>query len=159
MPIIKKPCPHFNARPLGTGVSLIVLHADAAKSEAGTIAWLNDPASKVSYHYLIGRDGRVYSFVRDELRAWHAGISTFDGVANCNDYSIGVSFSNDQKGELFPTAQVDAGVALCAVLCNRHAIGVSRITTHSAISPGRKFDPGPLFPLTAFLVRVGGVLP
>ena len=159
MSLIKRPTPHFNARPPGSGVSLIVLHADAAKSEAGTISWLADPASKVSYHYLIGRTGSVYQFVRDEMRAWHAGVSSFQGKPNCNDYSIGVSFSNDQKGEPFTEKAIDAGVALCAVLCARHGLGVEHITTHAIISPGRKTDPGPLFPMTAFLERVDAVLP
>lgn len=159
MPLIKKAAPHFNARPLGVAVSAIVLHADASKSEAGTIAWFSDPTSKVSYHYLLGRDGRVYSFVADADRAWHAGVSVFNGISDCNDYSIGVSFSNDQKGELFPPVQIDAGVALCAMLCGRHGIAVNRITTHAAVAPGRKVDPGPNFNLTAFLARVGAVLP
>lgn len=157
MPIIVKPSPHFSARP--SPISAVVIHADAAKSEVATIGWLADPTSKVSYHYLIGRDGRVYQFVLDFQRAWHAGVSTFNGVPNCNDYSIGVSFSNDQKGEPFPPVQIDAGVALIAMLCGRHGIGVSRITTHAAIAPGRKFDPTALFPLAPFLARVGAVLP
>jgi len=159
MSILKRPTPHFNARPAGSGVSLVVLHADAAKSEGSTIGWLNDPASKVSYHYLIGRDGTVYQFVADELRAWHAGVSTFNGVPNCNDYSIGVSFSNDQVSEPFPLVQIDAGVALVAMLCGRHKLAVDRITTHAVIAPGRKKDPGPKFQLTSFMTRVGAVLP
>lgn len=159
MPIIKKPTPHYNTRPAGTKPDLIVLHADAGASDAGTISWIADPSSKVSYHLFVGRDGRVYRFVEDDLRAWHAGASSFAGIPDCNDYSIGVSFANNQTGELFPTVQVDAGVALVSWLCARHGIGVSRITTHAIISPGRKHDPGPNFPLTAFLARVGGVLP
>lgn len=158
-PIVQKPSPHKNARPPGAGISLIVLHADAAKSEAGTIAWLADPSSKVSYHYLIGRDGTVYQFVPDVARAWHAGVSSFEGKPNCNDYSLGVSFSNDQKGEPFTDAAIDAGVALVATLCERHALAVERITTHAVIAPGRKHDPGPKFPLAAFVARVAAVLP
>lgn len=159
MGIIKRPTPHYNARPGGTLIDLIVIHADAGKTDAGTIGWIGNPTSKVSYHYLIGRDGRVYQFVADDMRAWHAGVSVFNGEANCNDYSIGVSFCNDMAGELYPTGQVDAGVALVSVLCGRHSIPVDRITTHAVISPGRKHDPGSLFPLTPFLARVGAVLP
>lgn len=159
MPIIQKPTPHFNSRPLGVKADCLIIHADAGKSDEGTIGWIGSPTSKVSYHYLIGRDGRVYQFVPDAMRAWHAGVSTFNGVPNCNDYSIGVSFANDQAGERFAPVAVDAGVALCAMLCGRNGIGISRITTHAIVSPGRKHDPGPLFPWLPFLARVGAVLP
>lgn len=159
MPLIVRPTPHSNHRPAGVLADAIILHADAGKSDAGTIAWLNDPTSKVSYHLLVGRDGRVYRFVADEMRAWHAGVSVFEGRPNCNDYSIGVSFCNDQTGELFPPVQVDAGVALVAMLCGKHSIPVTRITTHAIISPGRKHDPGPNFNFAAFTARVGAVLP
>jgi N-acetylmuramoyl-L-alanine amidase len=159
MTIIQKPTPHHSVRPVGAPINCIIVHADASKSEASTIAWLADPASKVSYHYLIGRDGRVYQFVPDERKAWHAGVSVFNGQPDCNRYSIGVSFANDQVGERFPVVQVDAGVALCAMLCGRHGIELDRITTHAIVAPDRKKDPGPLFPWPQFLARIGAVLP
>lgn len=152
--IVQRPTPHQSARPVGTVIDLIVLHADAGMSDAGTVSWIGNPTSKVSYHYLVGRDGTVYQFVPDERKAWHAGVSTFKGRNLCNDFSLGVSFANDQKGEAFPDEQIDAGVELVAALCRRHDIPVERITTHAAISPGRKFDPGPRFPLAAFIARV-----
>lgn len=161
MNIIQKPTPHHNARPHGSGVSLLVIHADASKSEAATTSWLADPVSKVSYHYLVGRDGTVYQFVPDDRRAWHAGISEFQGVPDCNDYSIGLSFSNDQVHEEFPEAQVDAGAILAIVLCLRHGIPVSRIAPHSAIATpaGRKHDPGPRFPWNDFIAAIEGKRP
>lgn len=157
MPILKRPTPHFNARP-EQQPDCIVLHADAGKSDASTIAWLADPTSKVSYHYLIGRDGRTYQFVDDHDRAWHAGVSEFKGRKNCNDFSIGVAFANDQKGEAFTDAAIDAGIALVADLCQRHHIATDRITTHAVIAPGRKHDPGPLFNLGSFLAQVEAAL-
>ena len=161
MNIVQKPSPHHNARPHGSGVSLLVIHADASKSEAATIGWLADPVSKVSYHYLVGRDGTIYQFVPDERRAWHAGKSAFGGVEDCNDYSIGLSFSNDQQGEHFPAVQVDAGVALAVVLCLRHGIPIERIATHAKIAtpPGRKHDPGELFPWDQFIASIAAALP
>lgn len=157
--IIKRPTPHFNARPASALVSLVVLHADAGKSDAGTISWLASPDSKVSYHYLIGRTGVVYQFVADSQRAWHAGVSSFKRRPNCNDFSLGVSFANDQAGEPFTDAAIDAGVILVAELCSKHGIPIDRITTHAIVSPGRKTDPGPLFDMPAFLARVGAALP
>ena len=156
--IIKRDSPNQSPRPEGFSVDVIVLHADAGKSDAGTISWIQSPESKVSYHYLCGRDGKVYQFVPDERKAWHAGVSSFEGRAFCNNYSLGVSFANDQKGEAFTPAQIDAGVELVADLCRIYEIPLKRITTHAVVSPGRKHDPGPLFPLHEFLARVGAIL-
>lgn len=152
--------PNQNARPEGVRVDAIVLHADAGQTDAGTISWLVSPVSKVSYHYLIGRDGSVHQFVADDQRAWHAGKSAWQGRADCNSYSIGVSFANDQSGEPFKPAALAAGVQLVADLCAKHRIPLVRVFTHAACAtpPGRKHDPGPLFPLAKFLTDVGARL-
>lgn len=146
--------PNYGDRPPGVTPSCVVLHADAGKTDKGTVDWIGRPESKVSYHYLIGRDGMVYQFVSEAKKAWHAGISSFDGVPFCNDYSIGVSFANNQKGEKFTAAQIDVGVELVARICRRYDIPIHRITTHAIVSPGRKHDPGVLFPIKDFLLRV-----
>lgn len=144
--------PNHGRRPDGVRPWVIVLHADASGSEEGTLGWLCDPASKVSYHYLVGRDGTVYQCVAEQRRAWHAGVSHYAGHTDVNGISIGVSFSNRQDGEAFPPAQIAAGGALVADLCARWGIDPAHITTHAEVAPGRKHDPGPLFPLGA-LVR------
>jgi len=158
MTVIQKPSPNQSPRKEGSVISALILHADAGKSDAGTIHWLQDPASKVSYHYLIGRDGKVYQFVPDARTAWHAGVSTFEGVANCNEYTLGIAFANDQLGEAFTAAQLDSGVVLVTGRCLAHNIKLTRITTHAVVAPGRKHDPGPLFPLNDFLARIGAQL-
>lgn len=154
MTIIPRPSPNHGKRPAGVAIDCLVLHADAGRSEEGTLSWLANPESKVSYHYLVGRTGTVYQCVPDARRAWHAGVSTFQGRPNVNDYSLGVSFANDQRGEPFRAAQLAAGVQLVADLCAKHAIPLTRITTHATIAPGRKHDPGPLFKLPEFLAAV-----
>lgn len=152
--MIVKHSPNYNARPVGFAIDTIVIHADAGRTEAGTIAWCLNPQSRVSYHYLVARHGTVYQLVADAHRAWHAGVSQFDGRANVNDFSIGVAFANDQRGEPFPPAQIDAGVILVADLCAYHGIPPERVTTHAAIAPGRKHDPGERFPWSDFMARV-----
>lgn len=138
-------------------VNAIVLHADASKKLSSSLHWILDPASKVSYHYIIGRAGHIYECVQPTRRAWHAGKSAFGGVLDCNNYSIGVCFSNDQLGEPFSDAAVETGARLVASLMERFpAITLDRFTTHAAVATpkGRKVDPGPLFPFTLFLSRV-----
>lgn len=139
-------------------IDAIVIHADAGKSDAGTISWIVDPASKVSYHYLICRDRRVVQFVPDAKKAWHAGKSEFLGRPDCNLYSLGVAFANNQTGEQFKVEQIEVGAQLVAQLCTTHCIPLPRITTHAIVSPGRKHDPGPLFNWAAFHARVTDLL-
>ena len=157
MVIHQRNSPNHNARPVGMIPSAIVLHADAAKQLTSSLSWILQRESKVSYHYLIGRAGHVYECVPPIRRAWHAGVSSFQGDKDCNNYSIGVCLSNAQDGELFSDAAVESGARLCAQLMTRFpGITLERITTHQAVAlpPGRKHDPGPLFPFTFFLSRV-----
>ena len=106
--IIKRNSPNQSPRPEGFSIDVIVLHADAGTSDIGTISWIQRAESKVSYHYLVGRTGTVYQFVPDDRKAWHAGVSSFEGRKFCNNYSLGVSFANDQKGEAFTALQLAA---------------------------------------------------
>lgn len=158
MRLFNRPSPNHNARPPGAVIDCLVLHADAARTVAQSLGWMLQREAKVSYHYLIGRLGDVYQVVPDQRRAWHAGVSAFAGVADVNDFSIGVSFGNLNDGvEPYRDDQLAAGVELCAELLRRHpAITPARITTHAAIAlpPGRKTDPGPRFPLADFVARV-----
>ena len=68
------PSPNYGPRPHGIRPTGLILHADAGSSEAGTLAWLANPASGVSYHFLVGRDGTIYDVVDSMHRAWHAGL-------------------------------------------------------------------------------------
>lgn len=121
--------------------TLIVVHASAGKSDAGDVAWICDPRSKVSYHYLVGRDGTVYELVAPTQQAWHAGISEWKGRKHCNAYSIGVAWSNRHDGqEPLTGAQIAAMRDLLNWLCERYP-SLTEIVTHAQVSPGRKDDP------------------
>lgn len=138
-------------------VDTIVLHADASPKLSSSLGWVRDPKSKVSYHYLVGRAGHIYECVPTARRAWHAGISEYGGVPDVNDFSVGVCFSNDQKGEPFSDRALEHGAKLCAWVMLRHpAITLDRITTHAIVArpKGRKVDPGSLFPFGWFRDRV-----
>lgn len=152
MKLVSKPSPNHSARPAGTTIDCVVLHADASVHAEGSVSWIQSPKSKVSYHALVDRDGTIYVFVPTERRAWHAGVSSFDGRPNCNDYAIGLSFANRNDGrEEYTAKQYQAGALLVAEWMRRYpAITLDRITTHAAVSPGRKTDPGPRFDFAAF---------
>lgn len=158
MKIHQRVSPNQNNRPAGTIIDAIIIHADASPTVAASLSWILSKTARVSYHYLIGRLGDVYECVPPFRRAWHAGVSAFEGRPDCNNYSIGVSFGNLCDGyEPYRPDQIEAGVALCVDLIRRWpAITVDRVTTHQAVAlpNGRKHDPGPLFPLADFLSEI-----
>lgn len=142
----------------GKKPTLIVIHGDAGRTDKGTISWVQKAESQVSYHYLVGRDGAVYSIVPEIEKAWHAGRSTFHGEelqGSVNPISIGVAFANDGTGnEPYAAIQYTVGGELVADICKRHGIPVQRIRTHAEVSPGRKHDPWAWFDWTRFLGEV-----
>lgn len=157
MKIEVKNSPHQSARPAGVKPRVIVLHADVAASHLSSINWIMNPDSKVSYHAIIGRDGSITQLVPDEKKAWHCGVSSWGGVPNVNDFSIGICFSNWNDGkEPYTPAAILAGVDLVAGKMRHWNIPPQNIVTHAAIAlpKGRKTDPGPLFPLEGFMTAV-----
>src|SRR5688572_2347125 len=133
--------PNQNSRPRGVKPDLILIHGTAGASETGDVDWCRNPASKVSYHYIIGREGIVYQLVPEEHRAWHAGKSSWKGRWNCNDYSIGIGVSNRGDGELYKDAQYDALAELIGEIRARWSIPWVRVVGHYHVSPDRKTDP------------------
>ena len=99
----------------------------------------------VSSHFLIRRDGELIQFVSAENRAWHAGVSRFEGRENCNDFSIGIELEGCDE-EAFTEAQYTMLIQLTEGIQARYPeIGQDRIVGHCDIAPGRKTDPGPHF--------------
>ena len=138
-----RPSPNHSRRPDGVRVTGIVLHADASNRIDSSLDWCRRPESKVSYHLLIGRTGNVFMLVHPEDRAWHCGVSEWEGVPDCNDYTVGVCLSNRNDGETYPKSQLFEAANVCTVLSRHYGIPVDRITTHAAVARpvGRKTDP------------------
>ena len=134
------PSPNFGKRPAGVVPRLVVLHADAGASDAGTISWLQSPESGVSYHALVGRQGGVFTFVDYADRAWHAGKSSWQGVPNVNDFSIGLAFANKHDG-VEALTPIQIAVMQAVVQSVRQLYPNIEVTTHAAIAPTRKRDP------------------
>lgn len=96
----------------------------------------------VSAHFFIRRNGTLIQFVPCALRAWHAGLSTWNGRERCNDFSIGIELEGSDALP-FTEAQYATLVPLLATL--KRAYPIRAVVGHSDIAPGRKTDPGPHF--------------
>ena len=140
---VDRPSPNFNDRD-GQAIQFLVIHCTAMATAEDAIKRLTDPASKVSAHYVVDEAGIVYRLVAEEKRAWHAGISYWDGHTDLNSSSIGIEIANPGDAP-YPQAQMDAVIALSNAIVNRHKIRSFHIVAHSDIAPNRKQDPGEQF--------------
>jgi len=144
---ISTPSPNFDAR---TGPpDMLILHYTGMRSTEAALERLRDPAAKVSAHYLVDEAGRIYALVPEERRAWHAGKSFWRGAADINNLSIGLEIANPghEFGYTpFPDVQIAAAIDLLTDIRSRWTIPDARILGHSDVAPGRKQDPGELFP-------------
>lgn len=153
------PSPNCDARPPGCAISLLVIHNISLPPDEfggnGVIELFTnqlDPAAhpfyptlrdlKVSSHFFIRRDGAIIQFVPCTLRAWHAGISCWQGKDRCNDFSIGIELEGSDN-QPFEPIQYDQLIALTSVL--QKAYPITDIVGHADIAPTRKTDPGPFF--------------
>jgi N-acetylmuramoyl-L-alanine amidase len=147
MDFIDAPSPNFDARTAPPDI--LVLHYTGMETGEGALARLRDPEARVSSHYLVEEDGRVFRMVPEERRAWHAGRSFWRGQRDVNAASIGVEIVNPGHEfgyRPFPEAQMAAVTALVADIRTRWTIEDRNIVGHSDVAPDRKIDPGELFP-------------
>jgi N-acetylmuramoyl-L-alanine amidase len=144
---IPAPSLNFNAR--AGPPDMIVLHYTGMRTGPEALARLRDPEARVSAHYVVEEDGRVFALVPEERRAWHAGRSSWRGATDINALSVGIEIVNpghEWGYRAFPDAQVDAVIDLVADIRSRWTVPDERILGHSDVAPGRKEDPGELFP-------------
>ena len=107
-----------------------------------SIPFIQQLKTLVSAHFLIKRTGELIQFVSCLNKAWHAGQSSWNRRANCNDFSIGIELEGSDKKE-FTEIQYENLNALLEVLCQHYPI--QDVVGHSDIAPARKTDPGPFF--------------
>jgi len=161
-----------------TRVRIVVIHHTTADFQDSLDILTKKSDRPVSSHYLVpepgdpsysGKDVRLYSLVREEARAWHAGSSYWAGKTSLNDISIGIELVNQtycRKSEEpiapdaleqkparicfypdFAEPQLEILLDLLEGILQRHTeVKPTHIIGHSDIAPQRKIDPGPRFP-------------
>ena len=143
---LDRPSPNTDSRE--GPIDMLVIHYTGMTSGAAAIERLCDPEAKVSAHYVIEEDGALHRLVREEDRAWHAGISEWGGRPLLNDCSIGIEMVNpghEWGYRPFPEAQMIAVETLATGILKRWKIAPERVLGHADIAPRRKEDPGELF--------------
>jgi len=135
----------------------IVVHDTGGKTIQSTIGWFLQEESKVSSHYLIGKEGEIYHLVPDEYIAWHAGTSVLHGESQVNNFALGIEIVDDSDSDPYPDPQMVSLIELCERLCVDNKIPLNRVVGHQhvAIPSGRKVDPGKDFPWYEFLNTLG----
>ncbi len=151
--------PNCDARPADTPVELIVIHNISlppgifgGDGVAELFTNCLDPAAhpyyagihqlRVSAHFFIRRDGELVQFAPCSQRAWHAGVSSWQGRERCNDFSVGIELEGCDDHPFEAAQYVTLNTLLDAL---RRAYPIRGIAGHSDIAPGRKTDPGPCF--------------
>jgi len=156
------PSPNFNHRPQDAEISLLVVHSISLPPNQFGGPYIDDffqnrlqgedpffddiKDLKVSAHFLIRRDGELHQYVACDKRAWHAGLSRWQGHENCNDFSIGVELEGADH-IAYEDVQYQRLAALIYTLQQAYP-GIknqAHVVGHCHIAPGRKTDPGPAF--------------
>ena len=142
--------PNFDAKKRSyKSIKFLIIHYKGMQSGRESIKRLCNPKSKVSSHYFINQNGKIYRLVEDNRIAWHAGKSCWGKYKNLNKNSIGIEMIN--KGHQFgytnfKKKQLSNLIKICQNLIKKYRIKRQNIIGHSDIAPLRKLDPGEKFP-------------
>jgi len=159
-PIPRRPAPEINwvaspnfdeRRP-----NLVIIHHTSDDTVDEALRTLTSPERKVSSHYLISRNGEILQLVEERARAWHAGKSWWGGVTDINSISLGIELDNN-GGEPFADAQIDALLGLLESIRQRYPIPGANFIGHADVAPTRKDDPSALFPWEQLAARGFGL--
>lgn len=156
------PSPNYDDRPDEADITGIVIHNISLPPGQFGGGWIKDlflnqldanahpyfveiAHLKVSAHVLIRRDGSVQQFVPFHKRAWHAGVSCWEGRERCNDFTIGIEMEGDDETDFTEEQYIRLAEVSKTLLATYPLLTNERITGHEHIAPGRKTDPGPHF--------------
>ena len=147
MNIIDAPSPNFDAR--GANIDTVILHYTGMQTGPEALARLQSPEARVSAHYLVEENGDVYQLVDERMRAWHAGVSSWNGEGDINARSIGIEIVNpghEWGYRDFPEPQIASVIDLLKDIRTLHNVRPHHVLGHSDVAPRRKEDPGEKFP-------------
>jgi len=154
--------PFFNARPVGKKINLLVIHGISLPENKFGTTYIDDlflgkidinkhpsfaslKGLQVSAHIVINREGIIRQYVSFLKRAWHAGVSCFENIENCNDYSIGIELEGS-RDFFYEDKQYQALILLTKTIMQKFPdITLDRIVGHKDIAPVRKTDPWDTF--------------
>ncbi len=167
------PSPHYDCRPDDESPSLLVVHNISLPPGEFGGPWIDalftgtlDPSAdpyfagiahlRVSAHCLIRRDGEIVQYVPFDKRAWHAGVSSYQGRERCNDFSIGIELEGTDD-LAYTDAQYRQLAAVTGTVIELYPAIADNMTGHSDIAPERKTDPGPAFDWDKFRALVAAL--
>lgn len=129
-------------------IIFIIIHYTALKSCNDAIEYLCNSKNKVSSHFIISQNGKIFNLVNEKMRAWHAGLSYWNDHTDINSLSIGIEldYSFNKSNNKFSIKMINSLCYLLDKLKKKYKIKSHNILGHSDIAPFRKIDPGPKFP-------------
>lgn len=157
--------------------TIIILHFTEESLGTTLKIFMGHTAAKVTPHYTVSEDGVIFQHADEHKGARHAGISYWDGKTELNRYAIGIEHVNqgfkhrdaqaagiviegsDKEWYPFTSDQITASIALCKYLVEKYNIEPRNVVGHCDVAPGRKMDPGPLFPWQKFAEHGVGAWP
>lgn len=156
------PSPNHDDRPVGCVPDLLVLHNITLPPYEFGGQWIDklftnqlDPNAhpffaeichlRVASHLLIRRNGEIVQYVPFHKRAFHAGVSSYQGRERCNDFSVGIEMEGTDFVPFTDRQYQQLECLLPALVASYPTLSFAHITGHEHIAPGRKTDPGPFF--------------
>ncbi len=136
--------------------NFVIIHHTAQHSMNQTIRTFQLEHTKVSAHYVVGKDGRIVQMLNDYLRSWHAGKSKWGNITDMNSISLGIELDNNGR-EPFPESQIQSLMSLLDTLKTKYQIPFTNFIGHADIAPTRKDDPSMFFPWKRLAERGFGV--
>ncbi len=121
----------------------IVLHHTSG-SYAGSVAWCMNPASRVSYHCIVAKDGRRSTLADPDERTWHAGRSEWRGKRDLNSWAIGAAFEGDSYQRQLGEDEMASMADYLLPIMRQYNLALGDVTDHRTVSPGRKDDLNPV---------------
>ncbi|UIR55772.1 N-acetylmuramoyl-L-alanine amidase [Sphingobacterium sp. SRCM116780] len=134
----------------------VIIHHTSQNSIDQTIRTFQIEHTKVSSHYVIGRDGTTIQMLNDYVRSWHAGVSKWGTLTDMNSISIGIELDNNGE-EAFPQVQIEALMVLLDTLKTNYGIPTANFIGHGDVAPARKNDPSSYFPWKQLADRGFGI--